>query len=78
MVWAVAAVDDDAAWAPAFLEVAADAIRRMCRLPPRCWATAKVLGPPALAAAAETLGSTRSRTTVAIAKRGRVAAARTV
>jgi len=77
VAWAVAAVDDDATWAPAFSEVAADAFRRMYRLLLRCWAMAKALGPPAPAATVETLGSTRSRTTVARAKRGRVAAAQT-
>lgn len=71
------AVDDDAAWAPAFLEVVAEAFR-MCRLPLRYWAMAKALDPLAPVATVETLGSTRSRTTVVITKRGRVAAARTV
>lgn len=77
MVWAVAAVDDDATWVPAFLEVVADEFHKMYHLLLRYWETAKALGPPAPAATVEILESIRSRTTVARAKRGRVAATRT-
>lgn len=73
----VVAADDDAASAPASSEAAADAFRRTCRLPPRCWATARAPGPPAPAAAAETPGSIRSETTAATTVRDRAAAGQT-
>jgi len=77
VAWAVAAADDDATWAPVFSVAAVDAPRKTYHLPPRYWATAKALGPPAPATAAGTPESTRSRTTIATTTRDRAAVGQT-
>lgn len=73
----VAAADDDAAWALVFSVAAADVFHKTFHPLPRCWATAKAPGPPALAATAGTPESTRSETTVVTTRKGRVAAGQT-
>lgn len=73
----VAAADDDAAWALVFSAAAAGVLRKTFHPLPRCWATVRAPGPPALAAAAGIPESTRSKTTVATARRDRVAAGQT-
>lgn len=77
MAWVVVVADDGVTWAPAFSEAAAGGFRTTCRLPPRCWVTAKALGPPAPAIAAGTPGWTRLETRVATATRGQAAVDRT-
>lgn len=77
VAWAVAAVDDDATWAPVFSVAAVDAPRKMYHPPPHCWAMAKAHDPPVPAAVAGTPGSTRSRTTIVTAMRDRAAAGQT-